>query len=159
MNYSAQTSQRISVLKPVIITGFTAGTLDAIAAIIVYQANPMRMFQYIASAAIGRDIAFSGEWGTAFLGLCFHYTIAFSWTLLFFLAFPWIQKLRINKFLVGIIYGAIVWTGMNLLVLPLSQLPKATFTLKPVIIGMSILMVMIGIPISLFAHKFYANKS
>jgi hypothetical protein len=158
-NFSIQRTERKNLVKPVLIAGLTAGTLDAIGAIVVYQANPFLMFQFIASGAIGHEQAFQGGWTTALLGLCFHYFIACCWTTLFFLAFPRIEKFKINKLILGIIYGAIVWTGMNLVILPLSQIPQRHLAFMQILIGMSILIVMIGIPVSLFAHRFYTHKS
>jgi hypothetical protein len=158
-NISIRANKNKSLIKPIIIAGLTAGTLDAIGAIVVYNANPFRMFQHIASGAIGHEQAFSGEWATALLGAGIHFFIAFCWTIIFFLIFPSIQKFRINRFILGILYGAVVWVIMNMIVLPLSQIAGGPLALKQVLIGMSILMVMIGIPISLFAHRYYAENS
>ncbi|MEO6219460.1 MAG: hypothetical protein ABIO81_03460 [Ginsengibacter sp.] len=60
-------------------TGLLAGTLDAIAAMINYTINggklPSRIFQYIASGAVGTQ-AFKGGKGMIILGTIFHYIIA-----------------------------------------------------------------------------------
>lgn len=158
-NDSTATSDLKTPVKLTIIAWLIAGTLDATTAIIVYQIKPMQMFQYIASAAIGADTAFTGEWRTAFLGLCFHYIIALAWTALFFLIFPRIQKFRINRFMLGVFYGAIIWIVMNVMIVPLTQIPAAHRDFKQIAIGMLILMVMIGIPVSLLAHRAYANPT
>ena len=77
-----------NLVKGILIAGFIAGTLDIIAAIISSGADPIRVLQFIASGAVGRDAAFAGGLPMAFLGLALHYLIAYSWTTLFFLLYP-----------------------------------------------------------------------
>jgi hypothetical protein len=47
---------------------------------------------------------------------------------------------------------------MNLVVLPLSNAAALPFKTKGIIIGILILMFCIGLPISLFAHRYYSKK-
>jgi hypothetical protein len=145
------------LFKAILFAGLVAGTLDGLAAMIVYQAMPMPLFGRIASAAVGRD-TFSGE-VMMVLGILFHYFIAFSWTALFFLIYPKIPLLAKMKILGGIIYGAIVWCVMNLAVVPMTKLNPAVFTTVGVLKGMVILMIMIGLPVSLLANRYYTQRS
>lgn len=150
-------------VKTILLTGFVAGTLDILAAFTAYSlifsnVSPLRILQSIASGVFGQA-AFAGGAQTAFFGLLFHYIIAFSWTVFFFLVFPYIPFLRKQKIIGGLIYGVFVWIMMNLVVLPLSNVNRQPFTLSGVLIGAVILMLFIGLPISLLVHKHYASKN
>ena len=144
--------------RTIILTGLLAGTLDAIAAIVVYQASPAPLFKFIASGAFGAGKAFSGGDIMIVWGVFFHYFIALSWTLLFFLIYPTLPWLRKNKYIAGLLYGIFVWVMMNRVVIPLSEIPQRPFDLKGALIGMSILMVAIGLPISILTHRYYSRK-
>ena len=156
MNNQAITIKKKSAGKNILLTALLAGTLDALGAIIVYNVNPERMFKHIASGAIGKEIAFSGGMEIVLLGIAIHYFIASSWTTLFFVGY---RKSKIQSIpwpLAGILYGAVIWVCMNLVVLPhLSTIPMPDFTFAGVAKGMSILIVMIGLPVSFMANRFY----
>jgi hypothetical protein len=147
-----------SLVKAILITGLIAGTLDIITATLVSQSNPIRLLQFIASAAVGREDAFTGGIPMALLGLLFHYIIAYSWTILFFLLYPKISFLQKNKYVVGIVYGVVVWLVMNLFVLPMSLIVQREFNWIGAIRGAVILMFMIGLPISLMTNRFYRGR-
>ena len=59
--------------RTIILTGLLAGTLDAIAAIVVSQASPAAVFKFIASGAFGAGKAFSGGDIMIVWGVLFHY--------------------------------------------------------------------------------------
>ena len=92
-------------------------------------------------------------------GAIFHYFIASTWTVLFFTIYPKLGIKNSNKFLVGFLYGVIVWLIMNLIVVPLSNAPHFTFTVQGVLLGAAFLIFFIGTPISLMYHKYYLNRS
>ena len=144
--------------RTIILTGLLAGTLDAVAAIVVSQASPAAVFKYIASGAFGAGKAFSGGDIMIVWGVIFHYFIALSWTLLFFFIYPTLPWLRKNKYIAGLLYGIFVWVMMNRVVIPLSEIPQRPFNLKGALTGMSILMVAIGLPISILTHRYYLRK-
>ncbi len=148
--------------KAVLITTLIAGTLDILSAyvhvyILTHQVSK-KMFNYIASGALGPENAMNGGWDVIVLGIFFHYFIAFSFTLFFFLIYNKLKLGKFNKYIVGLIYGLFAWFVMNRLVLPLSRLPQNPFNLKNAIIGALILMFMIGLPISLMAHNYFKKK-
>lgn len=147
-----------SAAKTIVLTGLLAGTLDALTAILVYKATPLNMFRYIASAAFGPG-AFAGGIGMAMWGLLFHYIIAFSWTVLFFLLYPQIRKVSGNKYLNGLFYGVVIWLVMNMLVLPITNVMRAPLALKPAAIGAAILIFAVGLPVSVLIHRYYARKA
>ena len=144
--------------RVIFLTGFLAGTLDAIAAIVISQATPAVVFKFIASGAFGAGEAFSGGNIMIFWGVIFHYLIAFSWTIFFFFMYPAVPLLRKNKYISGLVYGIFVWIIMNRVVIPLSEIAQRPFNLKGALTGMAILMVAIGLPISLLTHRYYSRK-
>jgi len=144
--------------RTIILTGLLAGTLDAVAAIVVSQASPAAVFKYIASGAFGAGKAFSGGDIMIAWGVIFHYFIALSWTLLFFFIYPTLPWLKKNRYVAGLLYGIFVWVMMNRVVIPLSEIPQRPFNLKGALTGMSILMVAIGLPISILTHRYYLRK-
>ena len=157
-----ETNKKPNLVRAIILTGLVAGTMDIVTATSWFTIrtgnNPVRVLEYISSAAFDKDLAYSGNILMIFLGLLFHYLIAYSWTFLFYLAYPRIGLLRANKFVVGIGYGIFVWTIMNRVVLPLSRIPAITFDINQASIAASILIVCIGLPISIMASRYYSGK-
>jgi hypothetical protein len=157
--------------KAVLTTGLIAGTLDATAASIQYYINtgnePVRVFRYVASGALGKEALTKDLYTMAAWGLLFHMLIAMTWTLIFFLFFRQIRSVLKNKFVAGIVYAMFVWCIMNLLVVPLAfhadlgMQAKGLFSqarLKNSLIAMGILIIAIGLPISLLADGYYSKK-
>ena len=140
-------------LKWMTLISLVAGTLDGIAATVIYQADPIRLFQMIASAAIGKEIAYSGGLITFALGVVFHYLIATTWSVLFFVLYDKLAILRQNKLLVIIGYGLFVWVMMNLVVVPLNSLNRPFPTFNQFALGASILIVAISLPIVLLTSR------
>jgi hypothetical protein len=152
--------------KTVLLTGLLAGTLDATAACIQYYINtgknPALVFRYVASATFGNKVMTGNLYGWAACGLLFHFLIAISFTLFFFLMYPQIKKWIPNKFVAGILYGLFVWVIMNMLVVPIS-FGKPIFDIQSVIfkkaaVAAAILIVAIGLPVSLIANRYYSKK-
>jgi uncharacterized membrane protein YagU involved in acid resistance len=156
------TNRRNSAANTILLAGFVAGTMDITAAIIHYyirtQKEPTKLLQFIASGVFGKD-AFTGGTTMAMMGLLFHFMLAFIFTIVFYLIYPKIKLLSKNKIVTGIVYGAIVWVIMNRVVLPLSNTPKLPFNPTQAAIGMAILMVCIGLPISLIVSRHYATRT
>jgi len=147
----------------VLFAGLIVGTLDILSAMvyftIVTHGQPIsKLLAYVGSGVFGKT-AFSGNPAMPWWGLLFHYCIAMIWTFIFFRLYPKIPKLRrIPPVVAGIAYGAIVWCIMNLVVVPLSHVPHGPMRLTSALINMAILMVMIGIPLSLLARRYYSNS-
>lgn len=152
------TTKPLSLRQTILLTGLIAGTLDIISALVVSQLSLANMFHYIASGAIGREAAFSGGIATMMLGFFIHYLIAFSWTILFFVLYPKVKLLQGNKYVIGVLYGALVWVVMNLIILPMTYIGSRPLVFKNILVNMIILMVMIGLPVSLMAHRYYRNN-
>jgi hypothetical protein len=142
-------------------TGLFAGILDGVAAELLYfisgGKNPSIVFQYIASGVFGKE-AFSGGTLMVVLGVAFHLFIASSWTFIFFLVYPRLPVLSRKKILGGIVYGLALWLAMNLVVLPLSHVRQLPFDAMRALTGIVVLMVAVGLPVSLSAHRFFSKK-
>ena len=140
----------------IIWTAILAGTLDICAAFINSYlrsgVSPLAVLRFIASGLLG-DQAFNGGLLIAILGLLIHFFIAFSWTLIFFFAYPKLKIKNKHKILTGLIYGIIIWLIMNLIVLPVSNTPAFKQSFSQILLGVSFIMFLIGLPISLIFHK------
>lgn len=146
-----------SVFNAITSTGLLIGSLVAASAALAYELRPARLFQYIASGVFGKD-AILGGLHMAFIGLIFHFIIAFSWTYLFFSLYTRIKFISAHKYLSGLVYGIVVWAVMNLLILPLTSMPFGSVDLLNGIIGVSILMMVVGLPISILTHRYYSGR-
>ena len=89
--------------------------------------TPRRIFQGIALALVGRSAAFVGGWRTTLLGAGLHLLVAIGWTAVWALAYASSEPLRravrttTGALVVGVAYGVFVHLGMQLLVLPLTN--------------------------------------
>jgi len=148
-----------NALKPIVIGGLIAGTLDMTAACV--QAwlrsgvTPFRVARFIASGAIGPG-ALNGGTKTALLGLAFHYLIATIWTAVFYLASRRLHFLIKWPVPMGLLYGVIVYLFMNFVVLPRSAITPARVPppLSTRIVSALIIMFCIGLPIALIVRWF-----
>jgi hypothetical protein len=146
-----------SPFKTILLAGFIAGLLDITAAIVILgKMNVVGVLKYIASGVLGKE-AFLGGNGVALLGLFFHFCIAYSFTILYFLIYPRITLLHKHKVLSALLYGIFVWAVMNLLVLPVTNVSRGSFQWSKALLNMSILVVMVGLPISLIIHRYYQS--
>jgi hypothetical protein len=157
------TSNKKFALKPILLAGLVAGVLDGLAAVIsVYLANgrgPEVVFKFVASGVFGSKAAFAGGAEMVIAGLIFHMLIATIWAAIFYFLYPVIRKARLNKVIVGLLYGIVVWMGMNLVVVPLSNTPPMPHTITGMLKGAAILMVCIGLPVSLIIGSYFEKSS
>ena len=154
-----QSGNTMKLVKVIGAVSLLAGTLDILAAVIqtlVLGGSPVKMLQYIASGVFGAE-SFSGGSSFAAMGLAFHYVIALIWTSIFFLLYPKIKILAKTWVLSGLFWGLLIWGIMNLVVLPLSNVPQSPWNTPRAIIALLILIVAMGLPISYLAHRFYRN--
>jgi hypothetical protein len=147
-----------SPIRTILGAGLLAGTLDITAACLHYFIrtgnNPVTVLHYVASGIVGKE-AFGGGWPIALLGLALHFGIALTFAGLYFYLYSRLALLRRNKLVSGIGYGIAVWLVMTWVVVPLSRVPSQPFQLIPAIIGMSIIVVAVGLPISFVVHRHY----
>lgn len=148
--------------KTIFFAWLVAGTLDLLGAIFVYSAvlqktTAEKIVRGIASGVFKKQ-ASTGGTEMILYGIGFHYLIALAFTILFFLIFPYMGSLRKQVILTAMLYGAFIWAIMNLLVLPFIFPGPPYPDLSSALIGASVLVIMIGLPLSYFANKYYANK-
>jgi hypothetical protein len=138
-----------------LLIGLLAGTLDAIAAVLLYLArgnkDPRMLFRYIASAVYGNR-AFAAGGSMALRGLLFHYLIAMSWIAVYFYLSGHMPWLSLHPLLAAIGYGILVWIIMNLVVVPYSRAAPRPFSWSFAVINMVILIVVIGLPAAYLAR-------
>ncbi|MBC7887491.1 MAG: hypothetical protein H7Z13_06345 [Ferruginibacter sp.] len=149
------------VIPAILKAGLLAGSLDILVALIQYNMktgkNVLIVLKFIASAVYGKDAMRAGN-AMAAIGLGFHFIIAFGWTILFFLLYPIIPLMAKNKVITGVLYGVFIWLVMNLVVLPMTNVPKSPINIASAITGMVILVCAVGLPVSIIAKKYYSKQ-
>ena len=138
-------------------TGLFTGTLDALLAIVINnKVSAPVIFKFIASGVFG-SAAFAPGNEMVYYGLLFHYFIAFTWTILFFVFYNKLINIVRLRFILMLITGTIIWVGMNLLVLPLSQVHSQPFKALGFIKNLVALILAFGLPITVIAGKYYES--
>ncbi len=120
-----------SALRAIFWAGLIAGALD-LAYVVAFYAikfpavGAARVVQEIAAGAVGREAAAQGGAATVALGVVLHFVIATGAAAVFYAASRRWRALVAYPWTSGIGYGAVVWLGMTLVVLPLSATPPRT---------------------------------
>ena len=117
--------------------GLLAGIFDLTQAFIGFGlmgAHPFRILQHIAAGALGAR-SYQMGWNSAALGLFFHFTIAFTAAIVYWLASRFMPLLIRRPVLCGLLYGELVFLFMYFVVLPLSAVGPAKFNLATYITG------------------------
>jgi len=144
------------LLAPILAGGLLAGVLDLAAAFALAVSRggtPERLLQAIASGFLGRA-AYSGGMPAALLGLASHFTIALGAAAVFVLASRQLRWMSSQWLLVGPLYGMVVWTVMQFIVLPLSAFPGGgAHTMKGVLTGLTVHIFCVGLPIAWAARR------
>ena len=140
------------LLRPILIGGAVAGTLDKIWGFISFG---LKSPQAIAAGLIGRSAAFQGGVATWTLGMLLHFFIAVSAAAIYCLASRKMKFLADDWLVCGLFFGIAVFLVMNLVVLPLSALHlTGPYQLRGLLQGLVGHMVIVGLPISFSLHKF-----
>ena len=142
---------------PILLGGLIAGTLDITAACVRAWlragVTPGRVGRYIASAALGPS-ALTGGNKTAILGFAFHYLIATTATVVFYLASRKLRFLVERPVSMGLLYGVFVYLFMNFVVVPLSKIGFRPSPLSNRAVEALIIMFCVGLPIALIVRRF-----
>ena len=153
---SELSAPRSNAAKTIFWGGLIAGTMDITGACVVnwYRAGvtPMRVFQSVAAGFYGPTSSQLG-WKTAIIGLISHYCIATIWTTLYYAASRKINFLISQPIISGVLYGVFVHFFMTQVVVPLSMIGRRPFNLKGSLIGMTIIILCIGLPIAFIVRK------
>jgi uncharacterized membrane protein YagU involved in acid resistance len=150
-------SQGSKALRVIFWAGLIAGTLDLTGACLVSWlragVTPVRVFQSVASGLYGAA-SFTGGAKTAVLGVVLHFIIATTWAVVYYLASRQLRFLIDHTIIAGVLYGVLVYLFMNFVVLPLSAVPRRPVPLSGRLIGMSIIILCIGLPIAAIVRRF-----
>jgi hypothetical protein len=144
----------MSTARALVYGTLLVGILDGLDAVVFFGlrgAQPIRVFQAIASGLLGRE-AFSGGLATAALGLALHFFIAFGVIAVFLFAAKRIPVLVRAPIAAGILYGIAVYFVMNYVVIPISAVTPGRFVWPVFINGVLIHMFGVGLPASLVAR-------
>ena len=137
--------------------GLIAGTLDIASAgitTIMSGGSPIRMLQGIAYALIGLG-AFKGGLWTVLLGLACHFSITFGAAAAYW-AVSRVMPVLVKKAVIcGLLYGIVVYVITNYVIVPLSRIGRVlTHNPTQIAIGLVILMLFVGLPISLMTRRY-----
>lgn len=136
--------------------GLLAGIFDIAQAFIGFGllgASPFRILQHIAGGVFGARSMQMG-WTSAALGLVFHFTIAFTAAAIYYLASRVLRVMVEHAVVCGLLYGELVFLFMYFVVLPLTPLGPAHFSLATYITGPIGHTFLVGLPIALCVRRF-----
>lgn len=139
--------------RAILIAGLTCGTLDGLCALALSAGRFTRLFQFIASAALG-PASFNGGMRTAALGLAFHFLIALTAATVYFLASRAIPLMIDRALLAGVLYGAMVHGFMSQVVLPLSAIGRRPFNPPSFLTQLAVHMIVVGPTIALLIKRY-----
>jgi uncharacterized membrane protein YagU involved in acid resistance len=145
-----------SALWTILWIGLIAGILD-ISENLIYNwprgVTPKMVFQYIASGLIGMSSFQMGGTSIA-LGVAIHFSIALSWTALFYIMSRRLSVMREKPVISGLLYGALVYLVMTYVVLPLTRVPPPRHAITWItrVNALLPLLFCIGLTISLLMH-------
>jgi uncharacterized membrane protein YagU involved in acid resistance len=145
----------VTALYAILWGGLVAGILDAVDGVIAFGTqglNPIQVFQYIGSGALGQS-AFRGGLATAALGIVFHFVIALVASVVFVFASRRIVALKTQAVPFGLLYGVAVYFFMNYLVLPLSAVAPSPFHIGLFLNGVIGHALFVGLPIALYSRR------
>lgn len=143
--------QKKSAFMAIAVGGLIGGTLDLAQACLLFG----RQIPLIIAAGLLGDSAIHGGPTIYLLGIALHFFIALSAAAVYYAASRKLKFLYEFPLVCGLFFGAAVEEVMSLVVLPLSALhARGPYELKDLILGLSVHMVVIGLPISFSVWKF-----
>ena len=141
--------------------GLVAGALDLTFALTFnhWRGVPfIRVPQAIASGLLG-PASFRGGLTTAALGVVLHFLIALSFAAFYNCASRLFSVLTRGALVCGPIYGVAIYFFMNLVVLPLSRVPKFKHTALATWSDLASHFFFIGLTIALFARHYARRRA
>jgi hypothetical protein len=112
-------------LLAISVGGLIVGVLDLAYAIVVYSpGKPILIPQTIASGVLGVK-SYAGGGPSAALGVLLHFVIAFGAATVYYLASRKLGFMIRRAVLSGLMYGALVYLFMHIVVVPLSAVPAS----------------------------------
>ncbi|HEV2269231.1 MAG TPA: hypothetical protein VGR92_07220 [Steroidobacteraceae bacterium] len=109
-------------IRPVLVGGLIAGTLDIGAAALINRVSPVLIAHYIASGVLG-TAAFSIGMRAAIFGLLLQWAMSIIIAAIYWSVTARMPRLRERWWLGGLLAGIVVYLVMNLVVMPFSAAP------------------------------------
>lgn len=119
---AANSSARARALPAIFWGGLLSGIFDLTFAFVYYGqrgTTPLRVMQSVAGGLLGKA-TYQGGVPTAVLGVVLHFIVATSGAAIYYAASRKLGVLVRHALPCGLLYGAVVYFFMNLVVLPLS---------------------------------------
>ena len=136
----------------IIVAGLSAALLDAIAAIVFLEVRPAMLLKFIAMGYYGKA-AMQGGTDMIIWGVLFHVIIALWWAFFFVILWERLPLMRKNLPATVVLYGLLIWVVMNLVVLPLSEVPPSPISFSSFWKSALILIAAVSLPIALIVRK------
>lgn len=136
----------------ILVGGLSAGLFDILFAMFTWS---WRVPRVIAAGVLGREFMKSESLAVWSLGLLLHFFITCVAAAIYDAASRRLVFLRQYALVCGLFYGIAIWLVMNLVVVPLSALHNmGPFQYWPMVQGLLVHMVLVGLPISYAVRKF-----
>ncbi|QNP39873.1 hypothetical protein [Lysobacter solisilvae (ex Woo and Kim 2020)] len=136
--------------------GLVLGSLDLVYACSFWawlrHVPPQRLLQFIASGALG-DAAFQGGTATALAGTAFHYLIATTMVLAYYLISGRHRWLLQHPVRYGLPYGLLLWAVMTHVVVPLSLAEPSTKPVMLAVVTNFLMHLLFGVICAWFARR------
>jgi hypothetical protein len=154
--------RRAPLAARTVVAGAVVGLLDGafatvLHALVLHTATATQVWQSVAKALLGKA-SFDGGGRTAALGLLLHFCVALGWTLVYRALLAASAGLRgltagtAGALAVGALYGPLVWTAMNQLVIPLTQARSVPVASSMFLIQLVWHVFGVGLPIALLVR-------
>ncbi len=143
----------LNYLRAILSGGGLCALLDGICVTLLSNAKgirPVRVWQAVASAVLGPE-AFHDGWAVGCLGIGLHCLVAFAAATAFVFLERNFDILLRHPLASGVIYGLIVFVVMNMVVVPLSAMPKQPLNVAILMVQLVMHIALVGLPISLCA--------
>jgi hypothetical protein len=157
-------AQDRDVAAKVLLAGALVGVLDGFSAwfyvvVVLQKSTLLRVFQGIAGALLGQE-SFNGGVPTFLLGVAMHFTVAYGWTMVYYLIWknwPALQRLvrtTAGAVMAGVLYGPFVHLMMKFVILPFTKAGSGpTPPLSRFLAMMLIHVVAVGVPIAVIVRR------
>jgi len=141
-----------SVLRPILLAGFIAGTIDIGAACVINSVGPVIILQAIASGVLGKA-SFDQGAGAAALGLALQWAMSLLIAAIFVAAGRAMPALRRRWVGAGLAYGVVILVVMNYVVVPLSAIHRFPHFAVVHFLGDLLAMLLFGLIVAFFSRE------
>ena len=111
-----------SSLRPILLGGLIAGTLDIGAASLINTLSPSVILHFIATGILGKAALGAGV-GVAWLGLILQWVMSVLIAAIYVIVTAWLPTLRRRWVRSGFLAGFVIFLVMNFVVVPFSAAP------------------------------------